>query len=179
MSKKIISLFFAVISVAMIVPVAFAASKPTVTVSSCAAKPGDEIELHVSIENNPGINTFALGFEYDSYKLELKDVDVTDNLGGQFAYKKKAVWLNSKDTKYNGEILELKFKVLDNAPSGDTKVNVTYSPGDICNYNEDDVNCKIIAGTVTIGEQQVKESFFTKIINFFKSIISFFINLFN
>ena len=161
-----------------IYPVALAASKPTITVASCEANPGDKFTIAVSIENNPGINSFAFGFDYDANKLELLDVNVSKNLGGQFVYKKKAVWLNSKDTKYNGEILELKFKVLDKAQSGDTKVKVTYSPGDICNYNEDDVNCKIVAGTVTIGEQEVKESFLTKIINFFKKILSFFKNLF-
>lgn len=177
--KKIISLLIVIALVATIFPVAFAASKPTVTVSSCEAEPGDKFTLSVLIENNPGINSFAFGFDYDANKLELLDVNVSKNLGGQFVYKKKAVWLNSKDTKYNGEILELKFKVLDKAQSGDTKVKVTYSPGDICNYNEDDVNCKVVAGTVTIGEQQVKESFFTKIMNFFKRIMSFFKNLFN
>ena len=183
MSKKIISLLIAIVLVVTIFPVAFAASKPTVTVSSCEANPGDTIELIVSIENNPGINTFAFGFDYDSNKLELSDVNITDNLGGQFAYKKKAVWLNSKDTKYNGEILELKFKVLDDAQGGETQVRVTYSPGDISNYDEENVNCKIVAGTVTIEEQikeqEVKESIFTKIVNFFKKIMSFFKNLFN
>lgn len=179
MSKKIISLIIAIVLVATIVPVAFAASKPTVRVSSCEVNLGDEFILAVSIENNPGINTFAFGFDYDSTKLKLLDVELNDNLGGQFAYKKKAVWLNSKDTKYNGEILELKFEVLDTAKSGETQVKVTYSPGDVSNYDEENVNCKIVAGTVTIGEQQVKESFFTKIINFFKRIMSFFKNLFN
>ena len=182
MSKKIISLILAIILIVAVVPVALAASKPTVAVSSCSAKPGDKITLSVTIESNPGINTFAFGFDYDSTKLKLLDVELSDNLGGQFAYKKKAVWLNSKDTKYNGEILELKFKVLDDAQGGETQVKVSYSPGDISNYDEENVNCKIVAGTVTIEEhikeQEGKASNFSKIVNFFKKIVSFFKNLF-
>ena len=63
MSKKIISLILAVILIVSVVPVALAATKPTVTVSSCSAKPGETITLSVTIESNPGINTFAFGFD--------------------------------------------------------------------------------------------------------------------
>lgn len=151
MFKKVLSFMLAAVLVLAVVPVAFAASKPTLTVSSVSANPGDTITLSVSIKNNPGINSFTLGFSYDETKLKLKDVDIEKKLGGQFVYKKKAVWLASKDTKYNGDILYLKFKVLDEAANSTTKVKVTYSPGDIVNYAEKDVNPTVVAGTVTVS----------------------------
>ena len=52
------------------------------------------------------------------------NVEAATGLGGQFTYSKKAVWLNSSDTTYNGKILILTFKVLDNAATGDAAVAV-------------------------------------------------------
>lgn len=126
------------------------AQSPTISVSSASAKPGDTVELKVSVSGNPGINTFTLGFEYDTGRLTLQKVTVSDALGGQFTYAKKAVWLNSNDSTYNGDILTLTFKVNDNASAGNAAVKVTYSAGDISNYNEDDVNFEIVPGAVTV-----------------------------
>lgn len=159
---------------------AFAAKTPTITVSSATTKPGDTVVLSVTMKNNPGINTFSLGFSYDSNKLSLVDVKPSSKLGGQFVYKKKAVWLNSKDSTYNGEIMTLKFKVSKSA-SGNAKVNLTYSPGDISNYNEQDVDFWIEAGTIKItsdgsstSSPEVKQTWIQKLIAFFKRIFSFF-----
>lgn len=179
MLKKLLSLIVAIALIFFAVPMVQAASKPTLKVSSCEAKQGETITLSVSIENNPGINTFSFGFDYDVSKLKLLDVTVNDNLGGQFTYKSKAVWFNSKDTKYNGEILELKFKVLNSGKIGKADVRVTYSPGDISNAKEKDVNFNIVAGTVVISEQKITVSFFTKVMDFFQKILSLLKNLFN
>ncbi len=179
MRNRIISVLLAAVLLFSMAPLAFAASKPTLTVSSATAKPGETITLSVTISNNPGINSFSLGFSYDETKLKLKDVDIAKALGGQFVYKTKAVWLASQDTKYNGEILSLKFKVLSDATAGDTKVKVTYSPGDIINYNEKDVNPKVVAGTVTItgsgkqpDTQPEKQSLWAKIVSALKKLLA-------
>lgn len=177
MFRKIISAIL-VISLLLACGVVSVAAQPTLSVSSATAKQGEVIELKVSLENNPGINTFSLGFDYDASKLELLNVTVNENLGGQFVYKKKAVWLNSKDTQYNGEILTLQFAVLESAKSGDTEVNVTYSPGDISNYNEEDVNFKTVSGKITIVDDESNVGFIQKILNFFSSIFNAIKNLF-
>lgn len=121
-----------------------------ITVGTASAALGETITIPVSITSNPGINTFSLGFDYDDSALELLDVTVASELGGQFTYSKKAVWLNSKDTTYTGKILTLTFKVLDSAVAGDSEVAVTYSAGDIANYDEEDVDFNIVAGKVTV-----------------------------
>ena len=124
--------------------------KRTITVASTNAAPGEEVSLDVVMSGNPGINTFALNFDYDTDILALQSVTVAEELGGQFAYSKKAVWLSSKDVKYNGTILTAKFKVLESANNGDTVVSVTYSNGDISNYNEDNVDFELVGGRITI-----------------------------
>ncbi len=150
MSKRILSIVLALLFVLSLLPTAYATGTPTITVESATAAPGDQITLDVSISNNPGINTFSLGFEYDTTRLSLTGVTKAAALGGQFAYSKKAVWLNSEDTTYNGSILKLSFTVLASAADGDASVAVTYSAGDIANYNEDDVNFSLVAGKVTV-----------------------------
>lgn len=177
MFRKIISAIL-VISLFLACGVVAVAVQPTLSVSSATAKQGETVELKVLLENNPGINTFSLGFDYDASKLELLNVTVNDNLGGQFVYKKKAVWLNSKDTQYNGEILTLQFAVLESVESGDTEVNITYSPGDISNYNEEDVNFKTVSGKITIVDDESNVGFIQKILNFFSSIFNAIKNLF-
>lgn len=166
---KVLTLVLSLVLAFSTVSNVFAATKPTIAISSASANPGDTITLSVSIANNPGINSFTLGFSYDTSKLQLEDVIVEKSLGGQFVYKKKAVWLANKDTKYNGEILYLKFKVLDEAANSETKVSVTYSPGDIVNYAEKDVNPTVAAGTVTVGIAQM--SVWARIVAIFRNLL--------
>ncbi len=131
------------------------AEKGEITVGSVNAVPGETVTVPVAMTKNPGINTFSLGFNYDTAKLSLIDVEVSEGLGGQFTYSKKAVWLNSKDITYTGEILSLNFKVLDNALAGEAAVTVTYNVGDISNYDEDDVYFDIVPGKISVEAEEV------------------------
>lgn len=153
MLKKTSAIILAfLLSIYIVIPCGAAGA--TISIGSVEAVPGETVTVPVSISGNPGINTFSLGFSYDTNTLTLLDVKLSSNLGGQFAYKKKAVWLNSSDTKYNGDILYLTFKVSDIAEYGDSSISVTYAPGDISNYNEDDVNFAVSPGSVSIGIDQ-------------------------
>ena len=127
----------------------------TLSVSSAISAPGETVSLTVSASNNPGINTFALGFQYDTDRLTLQDVTPAEALGGQFTFDKKSVWLSSEDTTYNGEILTLTFRVNDNAPVGNAAVSITYRPGDISNYNEENVDFALSAGSIFVSEASV------------------------
>lgn len=156
----------------------FAVSEPALSITSADAEPGGIVELNVVIENNPGINTFALGFDYDDSTLELLDVTVDDNLGGQFVYKKKAVWLNSEDIQYNGSILTLKFRVSDDAQSGESEIKLTYSLGDISNYDEENINFKVYPGVITVKNGNENISFLQRIMMLFNRIIELIKSLF-
>ena len=129
---------------------------PKISVSSATGAPGETVTLDVSLSNNPGINSFALSFVYDTSALELLSVTPNANLGGTFSYSKRASWLNAADITYNGPIMTLTFKIKDTAEKGqEYPVTVSYSPGGICNYNEDDVFFKIAAGSITIGDSHI------------------------
>lgn len=150
MAKRILTVLLVVVIVFSTVTIAFAAGTPTITISSASVAPGETVTLNVSLSDNPGINTFSLGFSYDETRLSLTDVKLVSGIPGQFAYSKKAVWLNSEDITTNGDYLTLTFSVLENAPTGDASVDVVYSAGDISNYNEDDVNFQTVGGTVKV-----------------------------
>ena len=155
MKKKLISLLMAVLIIVTGIPFAFASNEATITISSATASPGEVVALDVEMANNPGINTFSLSFNYDTSRLSLQSVTVAEELGGQFAYSKKAVWLNSTDSTYNGKILTATFKVLDAAQSGNAEVSVSYSDGDISNYNEEDVAFKLVPGKISVEKEAV------------------------
>lgn len=156
MTKRVMTVVLAALLILSVIPFVFSAGTPTITVSSTTANKGETVILTVSISNNPGINTFSLGFDYDTSRLSLESVEKSYNMPGQFQYSKKAVWLNSIDTTYNGEALTLTFSVLDDAAQGDAFVAVTYNSGDISNYNEEDIDFDLVAGKVTIPDNGVQ-----------------------
>ena len=63
---------------------------------------------------------------------------------------KRVIWIGSADFTGNGEILTLKFKVADDA-AGSNEVSLSYGKGDVCNYNEEDVEFALVPGGVTVG----------------------------
>lgn len=156
MTKRIMSVVLATLLILSVIPFVFAVGTPAFTVSSATASQGETVNLKVLISNNPGINTFSLGFDYDTSRLSLESVEKSFNMPGQFQYSKKAVWLNSSDSTYNGEALNLVFSVLEDAVPGDAFVAVTYNSGDISNYNEEDVDFDLVAGKVTIPDNGVQ-----------------------
>lgn len=132
------------------------ARAPTISVGVAAGMQGETVTIPVRMSDNPGINTFSLGFEYDRSKLILLDITPAEKLGGQFKYQKKAVWLNNSDVKLNGDILYLRFLLKDTAPSEETEVRITYSSGDISNYDERDIDFATTSSVVIIGIEQNK-----------------------
>ena len=161
MAKRITSVLLAILMLMLMTTSAFAAGTPTATVSSASAAPGETVTLNVALSNNPGINTFSFGFDYDTTRLNLTNVELTSGIPGQFTYSKKAVWLNSSDIATNGNFLVLTFDVLDSAASGDAKVNLTYNAGDIANYDEEDVNFQLVSGKVTVKNEDIEAGVIT------------------
>ncbi len=149
--KKLLSF---VMVVAMLMSVCafgvFAADEPTMTVSSATVNKGEEFTLTVDVANNPGFTAATLSFEYDKEALELVSVENTADFDGSTTMAEKFVWLAKNDVTANGTFLKLNFKVLDNAKGGNYTVDAKYVEGDICNYDEKDVNFVVTAGKVTV-----------------------------
>ena len=126
---------------------AFADSTAQLIVSTQTAKAGDEVTLSVSTVNNPGVAVLTLGINYDAEKLELVGFENSGFTG--WTVKTSAVWVGDNDSTYNGEILKLKFKVLDGA-SGKTEVTLRCGDGDAYNYDEEPVSFEVVSGGVVI-----------------------------
>lgn len=123
-----------------------AAGNPTITVSTETAAKGEEVTVTVSISNNPGIAMLELPISYDTTRLEKVEFTATGLPGGYV--NTTGVWIGTSDSTYNGTILTLKFKVLDNAPAGDAAVNVSVRSA--ANWNEENVNFAVVNGKVTV-----------------------------
>lgn len=156
MKKTILSIIMSLLAYFSIVSLTVLAEEPSsMIISTASGRPGDTVSVDVVITNNPGINSFTVGFDYDTSRLTLNDVKPNTALGGQFAFSKKAVWINSADTMYSGEILSLTFSILGEAEPGAAYISLLYNDGDICNYNEEDVSFSIEPGWVYVSMDEV------------------------
>ncbi len=153
MFKRFVSFFVsAVLCVALPMSYRITAigSEPSIIVGTASADAGDSVSVDVKISGNPGISAMVLEIEYDTSRLSLESVEKYSELVGMFEYTKKAVWVYSGDTTYDGTIFTINFKVLDSAKIGNAEITILYEEGDICNYNEQTVDFDIVSGGITV-----------------------------
>ena len=120
------------------------------TVSTAKASQGKEVTLDIAIEGNPGVIGISFQINYDKTRLKLtgytdramKDWSVSVGKG------EKAVWLDETAGVINGNILTLKFQVLDDAPDG--LASVTLTGFKASTLDETAVNATVTAGGVTV-----------------------------
>lgn len=154
MKRRVIALFLAVMMLASMMAVTvYADGTPTIRVSDAGeAARGAEVSVTVSLESNPGIMSFSLTLTYDETRLSLVSLEHGSLTSSEFwtVNGARATWLASSDVNFNGVILTANFTVLDDAPLGDAAVTVSYQPGDIGNYNEEEINFEVASGGVTV-----------------------------
>lgn len=103
---------------------------PQITLPSLTVKPGETVEVPVSIKNNPGLTNLSLVFGYDTDNLTL----VSATNGDVFANTEysadtredgncKFTWLSKSLNENDGTLLTLTFKAGDNA--GKEKITMT------------------------------------------------------
>ena len=147
MRRKIFALILSVALVITTLPlcagIAFAASQ-TIEVSTATAKPGDSVDLTVSIAGNPGITSIDFSLEYDSSQLELTAKQNGSLLGGTINSQTLdknpyyCGWINSlqkTNCTENGVLITLTFKVKDGATNG--KKAISFTESKITAYNAD------------------------------------------
>ena len=129
---------------------------PAIIAGSAAAAPGEQVEVEISLKNNPGIAVSALDVTFDSSILELNSVTYGDLFreGGEKPPIKNPVRLTwsalsnvSDDTVY----ATLTFTVKDSAKAGSSAyVNVSYQDGNIIDIDEEMISFRTINGKVTV-----------------------------
>ena len=117
-------------------------------ISDAKARPGEEFTVGVSIANNSGLAFLNFTIQYDHEKLSLTGYSDSGWKGWTVGIGKgeKAVWASEDISDFNGEILILKFKVLQSAQEGTTEIIL----GDPSAYDVDN-DFRITANTATIS----------------------------
>lgn len=147
MKKRIFPLILSLVLIATCMPSfsgeAFAAS-PAIKISSAAAKPGDSVNLTVSISENPGITSIDFSVQYDSAQFTLTGKQNGTLLGGTINSQTLdkvpyyCGWINSLQKKNytdNGVLITLTFKVKDGAVNG--KQAISFTRSSVTGYNAD------------------------------------------
>ena len=129
---------------------ASATGAPTITVGSATANAGGTVDIPVSVSGNPGIGGFAFTVDYDESAMTLVSASQSSAIGGQLYLSKRLIWIGAEDYEGNGILFTLKFTVSD-AASGTYAVSLKYEKGDVCNYNEEEVDFLIVPGSIKVG----------------------------
>lgn len=127
-------------------------------VDTKTAKAGDTVDINISLENNSGLLAAIFNVEYDKERLELIEVQDGQLLeGGTFspdykAYPYKMVWNSASYTNFtaDGVLAVLKFKVADNAGSGNAFIKLEYKENDVFDVNLNNVNINVINGGIEV-----------------------------
>ena len=128
---------------------------PTITVATVNGSAGKEVTVGISIENNPGISGMSFTIEYDKNKLKLtgyEDSGFTGWTVGTGTTVEAANWFANTNQTANGEILKLKFEVLEGAEDGFASIALkdAYCVSINDKDEEDDVELTVSNGGVNI-----------------------------
>lgn len=131
---------------------------PMITVSSIEGTVGEQVTLDVDLLNNPGIVSAYLDLSYDNTKLRLVSVEDTKLLNGALFSNDYSIipfalnWddsIASANNTQSGTIARLTFEILEGCQASPATVSISYVPGNILNYDLDEVDFALTEGTVT------------------------------
>lgn len=148
--KKIIAMLMAIMLIVAMAVTAMA-SEASIAVDTVKqeAKIGDEVSVSVSFNNNPGIAGISFSIEYDKTRLELVGHENSGINGWTVSVENGgASWAEASNYTGNGEILKLKFKVIDNAPGGFAEIKLTEVKAG--NLDEERVEFVAVSGGITV-----------------------------
>ena len=126
-------------------------------ISDATGSVGEELQLTVSVKNNPGFLAAAFELGYDDKVLELVKAE---NLSGlkTFSVSGNTVRLGGINETANetaeGNMIRLTFQVLATCEEG-TAVTLTYQPADLYNYDMEAVTFAINNGVIVAGDYQL------------------------
>ena len=153
--KKMLAMVLTLaVVLSMLSVVAFAEGVPAFTVSNAAGKAGDEVTVTVDISNNPGFWASTWTVSYDTTRLE-KVAYTTATIDGVTLSNQNNnfLWENTDmaDVQYDGKVLDLKFKIKEDAPAGDAEITITNLL--VGNVSGQTVNFNVVAGKITVEEK--------------------------
>ena len=135
----------------------------TISADNVFAGPGDNVQVVVKVENNPGILGMTLSAYFDDVNLNLMSVEngsafkdileltpskVLEN-GVKFLWD--GIELKEGDV-HNGDILIMNFKVSESAPKGKYPITLKYFEDDIVDKDLKSISPEIINGYITVSD---------------------------
>lgn len=138
-------------------PAAVPEETPKLTVEAVKAQPGQTVTLTVTISGNPGITGMYFGFDYDKTLLTLEDYSCPSEDFAQgdwtvgIGQGEKALWLQPDETKAEGAVLALTFRVSQQAGLGEIPVTLTDVSAVDAQANEVEIACVPGGVTVSLG----------------------------
>lgn len=148
-------LALAIIAIGAVVQVN-AAGNPLFSFNTASGKAGEEVALTLSCSNNPGVNGWAVDISYDATALELTEVDKTSVFGTVTVSENisenpfRVQWFDLNNSTANGTIIELTFKIAENAKAGDYEVSISYEEDNVVNADEQNVHFDTANGVITV-----------------------------
>jgi len=135
---------------------------PKIVVSSGSGILGQQVQVAISLENNPGITSMLITVVYDTDVLQLVSVEDCEKLGIAFHSDNLTSpytlsWANDTATSnyvVDGDIAVLIFNVLDTAAIGETAINISY---DYDNYDIIDKDMNPIRFTTLSGNYTIRD----------------------
>ena len=137
-------------------------TEPAVCVGDAKVSPGDmQVQIPVSIQNNPGIVGMTLKLTYDETVMTLESITRGSALSemSSFTYPKdlssgcQFPWATEEvqpEDVTNGEILMLTFGISETAVVGNYDVAISYDEGAIIDNDLNPVSVKIQNGTIIV-----------------------------
>ena len=127
-----------------------AADGTTLQIGKAVSVREKEVIVPISISNNTGVAGMNFKINYDKTRLQLtgfEDAQLTGWMVG-VGSGEKANWFDENGSSINGDILFLKFMVLDTAEDGLAEITVTGT--DIVNANEEEVSVTVVPGGIEV-----------------------------
>lgn len=171
--SRVLSVFLAVallvtccFGTQIITSVTAAGTEPTISITDVTGAPGEEVTVALNVENNPGIVSFYIEVNYGEglslVKVENTGMFHTPSHGGNLALNPYGLTydmsLDPANNTSNGTVAYLTFKIDENA-TGEASVWVTYQPGNVFDFDMNDVDFASEAGTITIESGECEHSF--------------------
>ena len=160
--KKIISKLMALVIVLGVLAgntIVFANETGEISASTVSGEPGDEVEVTINMDKNPGIISIYLQIGYDENALKLNSVTdeklLTDYMAGDLAQNPFSVSWEMATAPDNvtstGTLMTLNFTILDDAQNGDYDITVqALGEGNIIDHDFNDVPFHFTNGSVTV-----------------------------
>jgi len=141
-------------------PTAFAAGGGVMELSNASGKAGEQIQVTMSLKNNPGIIAATMEVSYDSSKLRLvnvrdegllKDSIFSDSYSRNPYYLSWNDALATENNSAEGTIATLTFEILPGTSAGKTEVVLSLSEREIFDKDLNDVPFNGKNGIITIS----------------------------